>query len=198
MTAFDQAFALLKMPPNLAGETLHHGKDDSRSMNHYMVHDDVWNEAQLAYEDNPTLDELEALLGRRLTVDDFTNAPINWDQGSKIEPLQWQSDFPHEYATMKDRIGGSEGVRSLKNSHLRETLLEDDHWKKYPGTLYYKLMGNHNMNYIDAFNMLSPEHQAHPDVQGTFEHFKNWVAGNPERHAELEEDRRLKNEGEWP
>lgn len=181
MSAFDTAWALLKMPPNLAGETLHYGHDHPLSVNHYMVNDDVWNQAELAFEDNPTLDELEALLGRTLTVEDFTNAPLNWAQRSNEESW-WADRYPHEYQTKINRIG-DEGRNKLRESWIREELERN---KADIGSAFYGIHGMAGLNLDEMAQYMSEEQLA--QVAKEIEHFTNWENENPERAKEIREN----------
>ena len=45
----------------------------------YMVRDDVWGAAGARPRDNLCVAHLEERLGRRLLVEDLTDAPINWE-----------------------------------------------------------------------------------------------------------------------
>jgi len=181
MTAFDTAWALLKMPPNLAGETLHYGHDHPLSVNHYMVNDDVWNEAKLAYTDNPTLDELEALLGRTLTVEDFTNAPLNWGQRSNEESW-WAHQYPHEYQTKINRIG-DEGRNKLREGWILEEL---ENPKTSPEELFYLLSGVSGVNLDELSQYMNEEQLA--QIASNIEHSTNWQNENPERAKEIREN----------
>lgn len=194
MTAFDQAFALLKMPPNLAGETVHHGKGHPLSVNHYMVNDDVWNQAELAYEDNPTLDELEALLGRTLTVEDFSNAPLNWAQRSN-EEAWWAHNYPHEYQTKINRIG-DEGRGKLRDGWIRDEIERNYALgpKGNSGSLFYLLRGMAGLNLDEMAQYMSEEQLA--QVASEIEHFTNWENENPEKAKEIRENN-LRNRTSW-
>lgn len=189
MSAFDQAFSLLKMPPNLAGETIHYGREHPLSANHYMATDDVWNEAKLGYDENPTLDELEALLGRTLTVEDFSNAPLNWAQRSN-EEAWWAHQYPHEYQTKINRIG-DEGRNKLRENWIRE---EIERQKDHIGSALYSLHGMGGVNLDELAQYMSEEQLA--QVAREIEHFTNWESENPERAKEMRENN-LRNRTSW-
>tara|TARA_R100001079_G_C4448974_1_gene152603 strand:- start:1100 stop:1681 length:582 start_codon:yes stop_codon:yes gene_type:complete len=189
MSAFDRAFELLKMPPNLAGETLHYGHGHPLTVNHYMVNDDVWNQAGLAFEDNPTLDELEALLGRTLTVEDFTNAPLNWAQRSNEESW-WANRYPHEYQTKINRIG-DEGRNKLRENWIREELERN---KDDIGSAFYGLHGIAGVNLDELHQYMNEEQLA--QVADELEYFINWENENPERAKEIRENN-LRNRTSW-
>ena len=79
----------------------------------YMVKDDIWNEAQ--GEGLDTILELEQKLGRKLTLGDFTDAPVNWDS-YQMEYVK--NAFPKEHEILMDRIGGEAGRKELARQHL--------------------------------------------------------------------------------
>ena len=182
MTAFDRAWAVVKMPPNLAGETLA-GENHPHGINHYMVHDDVWRDAGLRYTDNVTLDELEALLGRTLTVDDFTDAPINWSQGSHEESW-WPSEYPHEYQTKINRIG-DEGRGMLRDSWIRGEIGQK---KDYLGNLFHTLHGTAGVNLDELDQYLDEEQMSQGEILGLIDHFQDWERENPEMAEKIRED----------
>lgn len=169
------------MPPNLAGETLHYGHGHPLSVNHYMVNDDVWNEAKLAYTDNPTLDELEALLGRTLTVEDFSNVPLNWSQRSN-EEAWWGHHYPHEYQTKINRIG-DEGRGKLRDSWILEEL---ERHKNDLGRAFNVLRGVAGVNLDELSQYMNEEQLA--QVASDIEHFTIWENENPEKAKEIREN----------
>ena len=177
------------MPPNLAGETLHYGRGHPLSVNHYMVNNDVWNEAELAYTDNPTLDELEAFLGRTLTVEDFTNAPINWGQQSNEESW-WAPRYPHEYQTKINRIG-NEGRNKLRESWILEEL---ERYKNDLGRAFYGLRGVAGVNLDELSQYMNEEQLA--QIASQIEHGTNWENENPERAKEIRENN-LRSRTSW-
>jgi hypothetical protein len=48
----------------------------------FMVKDEIWEEANVINR-LASMEEVELGLNRKLTVDDFTDAPINWENDSK-------------------------------------------------------------------------------------------------------------------
>lgn len=171
---FDVAWdAIIKMP-NLAGETLF--DDETRQgIHHYVVSEDVWNEAGLDYYQNPTLDELEALLGRTLTPDDFTNAPLNWSPRS-IEQ-RWSDTFPHEYETLVNRVGGLEGRKKLAQSWIDSVKQQYD-----PKTLFWTLLGE-GVSLDDLPKHFTEEEMA--QIASRLESHRNWERENPKRAEEI-------------
>ena len=182
MSAFDRAWSIIKMPPNLAGETLA-GENHPRSVNHYMVHDDVWRDAGLSYTDNVTIDKLEALLGRTLTVDDFTNAPINWSQRMH-EEAWWSSEYPHEYQTKINRIG-DEGRGMLRDSWIRR---EIERKKDHLGNLFNTLRGTAGVNLDELDQYLDEKQMSQGEILRLIDYFQDWERDNPEMAEKIRED----------
>jgi len=79
----------------------------------YMVKDNIWSEAQ--GEGLNTILELEQKLGRKLTLVDFTDAPVNWDS-YQMEYVK--NAFPKEHEILMDRIGGEVGRKELSRQYL--------------------------------------------------------------------------------
>ena len=77
-----------------------------------MVKDEVWEQAK-PENDYAYILELESSLGRKLTFDDFTTAPINWD----LDGIGYSSENPQKDILI-DRIGGLEGRKKLARMHL--------------------------------------------------------------------------------
>ena len=159
MGALDAAWQILKMPNR-------YGEQPRGST--YSVHPHVWKEAGGAigrdvrrYKEMWTIDELEEKLGRRLTPEDFSNAPINWDRGQEhygSKQKEWFPEaarrfFPKEEKIIRDRLGGDEGMARLKESWEAMTLRRDveggapdeEGWQRYindPSTMAYKYLNS--------------------------------------------------------
>lgn len=160
MEALDAAWQILKMPPNRYGE--------QPGGSTYSVHPHVWEEAGGAtgedvrrYNEMWTIDELEKKLGRRLTPEDFSDAPVNWDRGQEHygygEKVGFaeaaQRFFPKEEGIIRDRLGGDEGMARLKESwessvDRREAeggAPDKEGWQRYintPSTMAYKYLNS--------------------------------------------------------
>jgi len=91
-------------------------------MNHaqYMVKDEVWLAAGFGKSNLKSVTELEKALGRELIVDDFTDAPLNWNWDDN---WSW-ANHPEEAQILKNRIG--EGRKKLAQDYL------DIFWEYYP------------------------------------------------------------------
>ena len=86
----------------------------------YMVKNSIWEEAgtlnRLA-----GIEELEMGLGRELTLDDFTHAPVNWD-------WDWNASWKHTLdpvtlhsQKLKEKRIGEQGRKFLAEEWLRKT-----------------------------------------------------------------------------
>ena len=84
----------------------------------YMVKDYIWNKAQgsTSKEGMDTILELEQKLGRKLTLRDFTDAPVNWSE-KYLEAMK--SRHPEDYEVLMDRIGGDNGRKELAKEYLK-------------------------------------------------------------------------------
>jgi len=81
----------------------------------YAVKDSIWNTVSHNVHPRATIEEIEEILGRKLTVRDFSNNEVNWAE-SKLTILR--RDMPEQYDILMDRIGGEEGRKTLARQFL--------------------------------------------------------------------------------
>jgi len=88
----------------------------------FMVHDSVWDSANMV-NNVGGIRELEMSLGRKLTVKDFTNVPVNWSnrywnewKAKNATPDEINADA--DSITRKKEILGEEGRKKLARNWL--------------------------------------------------------------------------------